>query len=56
MFIAAINWLILDATYGSLGAATGMMTWMWISMIVVLLGAELNAEIERKTNAALSTT
>ena len=23
-----------------------MMMWMWISMIVVLLGAQLNAEIE----------
>ena len=37
-----------NATYGSLGAAVGMMTWMWISMIVVLVGAELNAEIERQ--------
>ena len=36
-------------TYGSLGAAIGMMMWMWISMIVVLLGAELNAEIEHQT-------
>ena len=67
--IAALSWLILsalfswyighfgnyDATYGSLGAAIGMMTWMWISMIVVLLGAELNAEIKRKTNPASST-
>ena len=67
--IAAISWLIVsavfswyighfgnyDATYGSLGAAIGMMTWMWISMIVVLLGAELNAEIQRKTDAASST-
>jgi uncharacterized BrkB/YihY/UPF0761 family membrane protein len=32
-----------------------MMTWMWMSMIVVLLGAELNAEIQRKTNAVSST-
>jgi membrane protein len=67
--IAALSWLILsalfswyighfgnyDATYGSLGAAIGMMTWMWISMIVVLLGAELNAEIQRRPNAASST-
>ena len=36
-----------DATYGSLGAGIGMMTWMWISMIVVLVGAELNVEIDR---------
>jgi membrane protein len=26
-----------------------MMTWMWISMIVVLVGAQLNAEIEQQT-------
>jgi membrane protein len=66
--IAAVCWLVLsglfswyiahfgnyDATYGSLGAAIGMMTWMWISMIVVLLGAELNADIQRKANSASS--
>lgn len=64
--IAAVGWLILsalfswyiahfgnyDATYGSLGAAIGMMTWMWISNIIVLLGAELNAEIDNTANAA----
>ena len=33
---------------GSLGAAIGMMMWMWISIIVVLLGAQLNAEIEHQ--------
>ena len=38
-----------DATYGSLGAVIGMMMWMWISMIVILLGAQLNAEIEHQT-------
>ena len=26
-----------------------MMMWMWISMIVVLLGAQLNAETEHQT-------
>jgi membrane protein len=60
---AAIGWLITsvlfswyishfgayNATYGSLGAAVGMMMWMWISAIVVLLGGELNAEIEHQT-------
>ncbi len=40
-----------DATYGSLGAAIGLMVWMWMSTIVVLLGAELNAEIEHQTAA-----
>jgi membrane protein len=38
-----------DATYGSLGAAIGLMMWMWMSTIVVLFGAELNSEIEHQT-------
>jgi membrane protein len=38
-----------DKTYGSLGAAVVFMTWMWISNIVVLLGAELDAEMEHQT-------
>jgi membrane protein len=60
---AAIGWLITsalfswyiahfgayNATYGSLGAAVGMMMWMWISAIVILLGGELSAEIEHQT-------
>ena len=42
------------ATYGSLGAAIGLMMWMWMSAIIVLCGAELNSEIEHQT--ALDTT
>jgi membrane protein len=38
-----------NATYGSLGAAIGMMTWMWISAVIILLGAQINAEIEHQT-------
>ena len=38
-----------NKTYGSLGAAVGFMTWIWISTIVVLSGAELNAEMEHQT-------
>jgi membrane protein len=38
-----------NATYGSLGAVIGMMMWMWISAMVVLLGAEINAELEHQT-------
>lgn len=38
-----------DATYGSLGAAIGLMMWMWMSAIIVLTGAELNSEIEHQT-------
>jgi membrane protein len=52
---ALFSWYIAnfgayDATYDSLGAAIGMMMWMWISMIVILLGAQLNAEIEHQTS------
>jgi membrane protein len=38
-----------NATYGSLGAVIGLMVWLWFSTVVVLLGAELNAEIEHQT-------
>jgi hypothetical protein len=38
-----------DATYGSLGAAIGLMMWMWMSAITVLFGAELNSKIEHQT-------
>jgi membrane protein len=38
-----------NKTYGSLGAVVGFMTWIWISTIVILLGAELDAEIEHQT-------
>jgi membrane protein len=37
-----------NKTYGSLGAVIGFMTWIWISIIVVLAGAKLNAEIEHQ--------
>jgi membrane protein len=60
---AAMTWIIVsflfswyltsfanyNATYGSLGAAVGVMIWLWISTTVMLLGAELNAEIEHQT-------
>jgi membrane protein len=43
-----------NATYGSLGAVVGFMTWIWLSATIVLLGGELNAEIEHQT--AIDTT
>jgi membrane protein len=43
------NFANYDAAYGSLGAAIGMMIWMWMSSIVVLLAAQLNSEIEHQT-------
>ncbi|WP_375456298.1 YihY/virulence factor BrkB family protein [uncultured Methylobacterium sp.] len=38
-----------NKTYGSLGAVIGFMTWIWISTIIVLIGAEINAEMEHQT-------
>lgn len=58
--IAGVAWLIAsfgfsyyaahfgsyNETYGSLGAAIGFMTWIWLSSTVFLAGAELNGKIE----------
>jgi membrane protein len=38
-----------NKTYGSLGAAVGFMTWMWLSGMIVLLGAEIDARTERRS-------
>jgi membrane protein len=38
-----------NETYGSLGAVIGFMTWLWLSTTIILVGAELNAEIEHQT-------
>ena len=60
---AAVAWLAASAlfswyvanfgtynkTYGSLGAIIGFMIWIWISIIVVLVGAKLNEEMEHQT-------
>ncbi len=43
------NFADYNATYGSLGAAIGLMMWLWLSVIVILVGAELNAETEHQT-------
>jgi membrane protein len=60
---AALAWLVMsalfswylsnfanyNATYGALGAVVGLMMWMWLSTIVLLVGAELNSEIAHQT-------
>jgi len=59
--LAVVGWLIASAafalyvgnfgsynkTYGSLGGVIVFLVWLWISNIVILLGAEFNAELER---------
>jgi membrane protein len=43
------NFGTYNETYGSLGAVIGFMVWMWISAIAILLGGELDAEMEHQT-------
>lgn len=38
-----------NETYGSLGAVIILLMWLWLSAYVVLLGAELNSEMEHQT-------
>ena len=38
-----------NKTYGSLGAVVVLLMWFWLSAYAVLLGAELNAEMEHQT-------
>jgi membrane protein len=45
----AANFGKFNETYGSLGAIIGFMTWLWISAIVILIGAEIDAEMEHQT-------
>ena len=59
----AVSWVLLtvlfgvwvttvsdySATYGSLGATVGLLTWMYLSAYVFCIGAELNSEIEHQT-------
>jgi membrane protein len=43
-----------DKTYGALGALLVLLTWLWLSSFVVLLGAEINGEAERQTRRKTS--
>jgi membrane protein len=43
------NFASYDATFGSIAGVIVLLMWLWISAVVILLGAELNAEIEAQT-------
>lgn len=61
--LATIAWLVVsigfsfylenfaqyNVTYGSLGAVVGFMIWTWLSVLVLLVGGELNSEMEHQT-------
>lgn len=44
-----------DKTYGSLGAVVVFLFWLYLTAFVVLLGAELNSEMERQTKRDTTT-
>ena len=41
------NFASYNKTYGSLAGVIVFLIWLWISNVAVLLGAEMNAELER---------
>ncbi|KQT54507.1 ribonuclease BN [Aureimonas sp. Leaf454] len=45
----AANFGSYNATYGSLGALIGFMTWIWLTSILLIVGGELNSELEHQT-------
>lgn len=44
----------LDELYGSVGAMIGFMLWVWLSITVVLVGAELDAAAARSARTAMA--
>lgn len=60
---AAVGWVVVSVlfslytssfsdynkTYGSLGAVIGFMVWLWLATTVILIGAEIDAEMEHQT-------
>jgi membrane protein len=53
--VYAANFANYSATYGSLGAVIALLMWLWVSAFVVLLGAEVNAEMEHQTRKDTTT-
>lgn len=45
------NFASYNATYGSIGAVIVLLTWMYVSGFFVLLGGEINAEIEHAASS-----
>jgi membrane protein len=46
------NFANYNKTYGTLGGVIAFLVWMWVTNIAILMGAELDAELERGRAAA----
>ena len=60
--VAVLAWLLVSGafavyvasfssynkTYGALGGVVAFLVWLWLTNVVILFGAELNAELERE--------
>jgi membrane protein len=61
-FVAVVLWIVVslgfafyaatfasyDKTYGALGSVIVFLTWLWLSNLAILFGAEFDAELERR--------
>ena len=41
-----------NETFGTLGGVVVLLTWLWLSSFIVLMGAELDSELERQEKQA----
>lgn len=51
----AAHFASYDRVYGSLAAAITFLVWLWLSNLAILLGAEINAELDRQRAIAAGT-
>ena len=64
VIFATLAWLLISAgfskfvsafgtynkTYGSLGAVIVLLVWLWLTNFIIIIGAEINGEMERHTD------
>jgi membrane protein len=53
-FLYVSNFASYQATYGAFAGMVILLVWMWVSNVVLLFGAELNAVIDLRRSPHLS--